>query len=51
MNRNLSKQLEYANSIDAKQVIIIGEKDLKEKKVTIRDMKTGKEKKVNLNSI
>ena len=51
MNKNLSKQLEYANSISAKNVIIVGEKDLKNKKITIRDMKTGKEKKVNLTSI
>ena len=51
MNKNLSKQLEYANSINAKNVVIVGEKDLKNKKITIRDMKTGKEKKVNLTSI
>ena len=43
MNRNLGKQFNYANSINAKKVIIIGERDLP--KVTIRDMATGKEEK------
>jgi len=47
MQRNLSRQLDYANSIKAKKVIIIGERDLAEKKVTIRDMLSGKEKKIN----
>lgn len=43
MSRNLGKQFNYANSINAKKVIIIGERDFP--KVTIRDMKTGKEEK------
>lgn len=51
MNRSLGKQLNYANSINAKKVVIIGEKDLKENKVTIRDMKSGKEGKVSIDSI
>lgn len=51
MNRNLKKQLNYADSINAKKVIIIGEKDLKERKITIKDMLTGKEEKVDINSI
>jgi len=51
MGRNLAKQLGYANEINAKNVIIVGEKDLKLKKVTLRDMKTGKEKLVGLNEI
>ncbi|MBU2638949.1 MAG: histidine--tRNA ligase [Nanoarchaeota archaeon] len=49
--KNLKKQFDYANSINAKKIVIVGEKDLKENKVTIRDMKTGKEEKVNLNSL
>jgi histidyl-tRNA synthetase len=41
--RNLGKQLNYANSKNAKKVIIIGPNELKKNKVRIRDMKTGKE--------
>ena len=43
--RKLSKQFEYAQTIGAKNVVIVGEKDLKEGVVTIRDMTTGKERK------
>lgn len=39
--RKLSKQLDYANKIFAKNVVIIGS----DKKVTIKNMKTGKEMK------
>ncbi len=49
--KNLKKQLYYANSIGAKKVVIIGEKDLKEQKVTIKDMATGKEEKVKISSL
>lgn len=46
VGRNLGKQFNYANSVNAKNVIIVGSKD--KGKVTIRDMKTGKEKKVKI---
>ncbi|MBI4155156.1 ATP phosphoribosyltransferase regulatory subunit, partial [Candidatus Woesearchaeota archaeon] len=46
LGRNLGKQIGYADSIKAKNLIIIGEKD--KGKVTIRDMKSGKEKKVKI---
>jgi len=39
-----SKALEYANSYGINKVIFIGEKEVKEKKFKIKDMKTGKEK-------
>ena len=48
MSRNLGNQLKYADSINAKKLIIVGEKDLAKKEVTIRDLKTGKEKKVKI---
>ncbi len=51
MSRNLSNQFKYADSISAKNIIIIGEKDLAKNEVTIRDLKTGKEKKVKLNQL
>ena len=51
MERSLGKQMEYANSIKVKKVIIVGEKDLKEGKVTVKDMKTGKESKIKLKDL
>jgi len=48
MNRSLSKQLE---ATDADIVVIVGPKDLSNKQVTIRDMKTGKEEKVAIDKI
>ena len=39
-----SKALEYANSYGINNVIFVGEKEVKEKKFKIKDMKTGKEK-------
>jgi histidyl-tRNA synthetase len=38
-----SKALEYANSYNIKKVIFVGEKEVKEKKFKIKDMKSGKE--------
>ncbi|MEW6062752.1 MAG: histidine--tRNA ligase [Nanoarchaeota archaeon] len=50
-SKNLSKQLDYANKINAKNVVIVGPKELSKKKVKIKDMKTGKEKLVKINSL
>ena len=49
--RNLSKQLEYANSLGIPFVAIVGEKELKENSVKLRNMKTGKEELVKINEI
>lgn len=46
MNRNLGKQFNYANSRGVKNTVIVGEKD--KGKVTVKDMKTGKEKKISM---
>jgi histidyl-tRNA synthetase len=45
MGRSLKKQLDYANRIGVPKVYIVGKK---EAKVTVKDMKTGKEKKVEI---
>ncbi|MDD5023389.1 MAG: His/Gly/Thr/Pro-type tRNA ligase C-terminal domain-containing protein, partial [Candidatus ainarchaeum sp.] len=42
-NRKIGKQIEYANSLGIPYVLILGEKEQKENKITLRDMKTGKE--------
>lgn len=41
--RSLSKQLTYAASIGAKEVIIVGPKDIAQGNITVRDLQTGKE--------
>lgn len=51
MDRKFGKQLEYANKINAKQVVIVGQKDLAEGKVTVKNMQSGKEEKTNLDKI
>lgn len=51
MERSLSKQLDYANSIKAKKVVIVGENDLKNNEVTVKDMNSGKEEKVKIDKI
>jgi histidyl-tRNA synthetase len=48
MRRKVGKQFDYANTIGAKHVLVVGPKEVKTKKVTIKDMKTGKENKKKL---
>jgi histidyl-tRNA synthetase len=43
MERSVSKNLNYANKKGIPLVAIIGEREIKEGKVTVKDMKTGKE--------
>ena len=43
MGRKLSKAIAYADARGAKSAIIVGAKDLKEGKVTLRNMSTGKQ--------
>lgn len=49
--RALAKQMDYANSAGAKKVLIVGEKDLKNGQVTVKDMATGKDEKLDLKSL
>ena len=51
MRRKLAKQFEYANSVGAKKIVIVGEKDLAEGKVTVRELATGKEEKISVDKI
>ncbi len=43
-----SKALDYANSYGINEVIFVGEKEIKEKKFKVKDMKTGKESALKL---
>ncbi|MCX6643425.1 MAG: histidine--tRNA ligase [Candidatus Bathyarchaeota archaeon] len=46
LSRNLRKQLEYASKKNVRKVVIIGDKELMEDSVTVRDMDTGQQIKV-----
>ena len=51
MGRGISKNLDYANSMAIPYVIFIGGKELKEKKIKLRDMKTGKEELLGVDEV
>lgn len=51
MRRDLSRQLEYVNALGIPFAIIVGPKEIKAKKFTLRDMKTGKERKLTINKL
>jgi histidyl-tRNA synthetase len=51
MGRKLRKALDYANSRGFKKVIIVGEKELKEGKVTLKDMITGEQKLISIDEL
>jgi histidyl-tRNA synthetase len=44
LDKTISKALEYANNKNIENIIILGKKEVEEKKYTIKNMKTGKEK-------
>ncbi len=48
MQRNLGNQFKYADKINAKKVIVVGPEELKSNKVKVKDMKTGKEKSLDI---
>lgn len=49
--RGFGGQLGYADSINAEKVLIIGERDLKENSVTVKDMESGDEEKIDKDSV
>lgn len=49
--RNLSKQLDYSNAVGIPFVVIVGEAELKEKKVRVRDMLRSQEKEMKLSEL
>jgi len=51
MNRNLTKQLEYADKLGIPYCIIVGEKELRSKKFKLRDMKKKTEEDLKLEEI
>jgi histidyl-tRNA synthetase len=51
MERSIGKNLAYANSLGIPYVLFVGEKELSEKKVKLRDMKTGKEEMLSVDEV
>jgi histidyl-tRNA synthetase len=51
MRRQLGKQLSYADSINAKNVIFVGPEEIKKKKVKIKNMESGKETEIEISKI
>jgi len=51
MNRNLTKQLEYADSLDIPYTVIIGPEELKRRVVKVKDMKKKEESEVKIEEL
>jgi histidyl-tRNA synthetase len=51
MRRSLTKQLEFANSLDIPYVLVVGEKEIKSRKFKLRDMKNRSEKELSIEEI
>lgn len=49
--RNIKGQFKYANRIHAKKTVVIGENELTEKKVSIKDMATSEQREVDMDNI
>ncbi len=49
--RKLNKQFEFADALGIPFVVIVGPKELKEKKIMLRDMKTGNQKEVEISKL
>jgi len=49
--RSLQKQLEYADALKARVALIVGPRELKEGKVRLRDMRSGKESDVKISAV
>jgi histidyl-tRNA synthetase len=48
MERSVKKQLSYANDISADYAVIVGEKEIKEGKIAVKDLKTQEQKVMTL---
>jgi histidyl-tRNA synthetase len=51
LKRGMSKSLKYAGSINVDKIIIVGQKELCENSVTLRDMKTGAQELVKISAL
>lgn len=51
VGRGPSKNLDYANAVGARYAVIVGEKELKGDAVAVRDLKSGKQEQVSLETL
>ncbi len=51
MQRNIGNQFKYADKIKAKKTIIVGPDEVKEGKVKVKDMQTGKEELIDISKL
>ena len=51
MRRGIGKSLKYASSVNAKKAIIIGENEIEQESVTIKDMQSGKQKLIKIQKL
>jgi histidyl-tRNA synthetase len=51
LKRGMSKSLKYASTINVDKIIIVGQKELGDESVTIRDMKTGAQELVKIKDL
>ncbi len=51
LNRSLKAQMRLANKLNVNFVIIVGQEELKEQKIMIKNMSDGEQKKVALSQI
>ena len=51
LKRKLRKQFEYAGNKSYEYLVVVGPKDLEKKAVTVRNMKSGKEKQVKVDKL
>lgn len=51
MERSLKAQMKYANKLNAKFAVVIGEEELESKKVKLKNMATGEETEILIDEI
>ena len=48
-NKKLKAKFKYADKLEIPYVIVLGEDEIKEQEITLKDMKTGQEDKIPMN--
>lgn len=51
MGRSLKAQMKYANKINAKYVVVLGEEEIKSRRIKVKDMNTGSEEEIDLDAL
>lgn len=51
MGRSLRAQMKYANKINARYVTVLGEEEIKSRRIKVKDMNKGSEEEINLDAL